>query len=156
MAVVGAIASIISATVNISLAVVQAKNQRKSAAYNAAVKRNQATEVENAEVTKRGDLRSAMARQIAYQRAAAAAKGISLDSTTSLSIFSDTEFNTETEIERLRYNTAQKATALRQGAELGLAEGRNAAIGTLVGGVGDFVGEVGEIAEEIGKSAAGA
>lgn len=147
-----AIASIISATVNIGLAVAQAKHQMKAAAYNAAVKRNQATEVENAEVTKRGDLRSAMARQIAYQRAAAAAKGISLDSTTSLSIFSDTEFNTETEIERLRYNTAQKATALRQGAELGLAEGKNASIGTLVGGVGDFVGEVGEIV----KSAAGA
>lgn len=156
MAVVGAIASIISATVNVALAVAQAKNQRKTAEYNAAVTRNQATEVENAEVTKRGDIRAAMARQIAYQRAAASAKGVSLDSTTSLSIFSDTEFNAENEITRLRYNTKQKTNALRQGAIIGLAEGRNAATGTLVGGIGDFVGEVGQIAEDIGKAAAGA
>ena len=150
-AIISAVTSAVSAAVSIGLSAANAKNQRETARYNAALKRNQATAIENAEVTKRGDLRAAQARQIAAQSTAISAKGLSLDSETSLSIFSDTEYNTDIEIERSKYNAEQKANALRSGAEIGLAEGYNAATNTIIGGIGDFAEGAGDTYRKFGE-----
>lgn len=150
-AIITAVTAAVSMVTSVTLAGVNAQNQRKTARYNAALKRNQATAIENAEVTKRGDLRAAQARQIALQSTAISAKGLSLDSETSLSIFSDTEYNTDIEIERSKYNAEQKAAALRAGAEIGLAEGYNASTNTIIGGIGDFAVDAGNTYKKFGE-----
>ncbi|GFO73256.1 hypothetical protein BJAS_P3968 [Bathymodiolus japonicus methanotrophic gill symbiont] len=137
-------AAIISAVVNIALAVTNAQNQRATARYNEGVKRNQATALENAGVVERGDLRMKMARDIAYQKSIAASKGVSLESGSSLSIFKDTELNSDIAVMRAKYNTDQKAQALRGSASLERSQGENAAVATLVGGVASGVAELGK------------
>lgn len=134
-----AIAAVIISAVSAGVAADQAKKSaiaaRQVAAYNAAVKRNQATAVENAAVSKRGDMRLQLARDLAEQRSISAAKGISLDSETSLSIFSDTVLMDEIAGERLAYNTQQKAKALRTGATISILNGEVTAANAINAGV---------------------
>ena len=112
--IISAVVSVASATAQGVVSAKQADAARDQAAFNAAVERNEATEVENANIVATNDEKIQLSRDLAQQRAVMAAKGVSLDSVSSLSLFDDTELQSQTKIDRLDFNANQKAKALRQ------------------------------------------
>ncbi|GFO72916.1 hypothetical protein BJAS_P3453 [Bathymodiolus japonicus methanotrophic gill symbiont] len=131
----------VSAAASVGAAASSAVQQNKSAKHNADMQRKLATEKENANVRAKASLRLKMKQQLSTQRATAAAKGVSLDSDTSLSIFEGTELSNQFEEEQLDYNTASQASSLRSNAGLARFEGRNNAISTGISGGGKFLAD---------------
>lgn len=113
-AIVATVVTVASATAQGVISAQQADAAKDQAKFNAAVERNEATEVENANIIATNDEKIQLSRDLAQQRAVMAAKGVSLDSVSSLSLFDDTELQSQTKIDRLDFNSDQKAKALRQ------------------------------------------
>lgn len=112
--IISAVVSVASATAQGVVSAKQADAAIDQAAFNAATERNEATEVENANIVATNDEKIQLSRDLAKQRAVMASKGVSLDSVSSLSLFDDTELQSQTKIDRLDFNANQKAKALRQ------------------------------------------
>ena len=113
----------VSATVSGAQGAQQADAQKASANYNADIQKNQAIEVENANQRKLSESRMLTSQRLSQQRAIAAAKGISLESESSLSLFDDTNLAEQFRAEQLNFNSSQKSSALNSGAALSRYEG---------------------------------
>ena len=136
----------------------QGKFSKGVSEYNARVDQNAAQEVRN-----KGRIAESEERQRAMefqsrQRAVLAARGVNIDSGTALQVQEDTGLVGEVNAMRIRQNTEQQASALREQAVLTRAEGKNAkrqgtakAVSSIIGSIGAAAGS----AATAGGSASG-
>ena len=127
--------------------IAQAKQQKETGKYNAAIQNNQAIETENANQRKLAQSRMLQSQQLSSQRAIAAAKGVSLESASSLSLFDDTAIAGAFREEAFNYNSSSKASSLRAGAVLSKYQGKASAANSLVSGIGSGIASVGKVAK---------
>lgn len=144
----------ISATVSGVQGAQQADMQEDTAAYNARLMENQGTELQNANVRKKADARMIMSQQLSNQQAIAAAKGISLESDSSLSLFDNTVIQNQFQEERLDYNSNQKVSSLNQGAKLARYEGSARASNSRMGAAGSIISGGARVASKWYKATA--
>ncbi|GFO72894.1 hypothetical protein BJAS_P3430 [Bathymodiolus japonicus methanotrophic gill symbiont] len=124
----------------------QADMQRDTAALNARTAENQAIDLENANVREKADARMIASHQLSNQRAIAAAKGISLDSDSSLSLFDTTSLQSQFQDERLDYNSNQKTKSLNQSADFSRYEGNARAQNSRIGAANSIISGAGTVA----------
>ena len=136
----------VSATVAGVQGAQQADMQRDTAAYNARIAENQAVELDNANVREKADARMIASHQLSNQRAIAAAKGISLESDSSLSLFDTTSLQSQFQDERLDYNSNQRTKSLNQGADLARYEGNSRAQNSRIGAANSIISGAGTVA----------
>ena len=125
----------------------QAKQQKETGKYNSAIQNNQAIETENANQRKLAQSRMLQSQQLSSQRAIAAAKGVSLESASSLSLFDDTAIAGAFREEEFNYNSSSKASSLRAGAALSKYQGKASAANSLVSGFGSVIASGGRVAK---------
>lgn len=144
----------ISATVSGVQGAQQADMQEATAAYNSRLMENQGIELQNANVRKKADSRMIMSQQLSNQQAIAAAKGISLESDSSLSLFDNTVLQNQFQEERLDYNSNQKVSSLNQGAQLARYEGNARASNSRIGAAGSIISGGARVASKWYKATA--
>ncbi len=138
---------LIGAAGSIGSGVAQAKQQRDTGKYNSAIQNNQAIEIENANQRKLAQSRMLQSQQLSNQRAIAAAKGISLESASSLSLFDDTAVAGAFREEQFNYNSSSKASSLRSGAVLSKYQGNASSTNSLVSAFGSGIASGGRVAK---------
>lgn len=144
----------ISATVSGVQGAQQADMQEATASYNSRLMENQGIELQNANVRKKADSRMIMSQQLSNQQAIAAAKGISLESDSSLSLFDNTVIQNQFQEERLDYNSNQKVSSLNQGAKLARYEGNARASNSRMGAAGSIISGGARVASKWYKATA--
>ena len=144
----------VSATVSGVQGAQQADMQEDTAAYNSRLMENQGIELQNANVRKKADARMIMSQQLSNQRAIAAAKGVSLESDSSLSLFDNTVIQNQFQEERLDYNSNQKVSSLNQGAQLARYEGNARAANSRIGAAGSIISGGARVANKWYKATA--
>lgn len=144
----------VSATVSGVQGAQQADMQEATAAYNSRLMENQGIELQNANVRKKADSRMIMSQQLSNQQAIAAAKGVSLESDSSLSLFDNTVIQNQFQEERLDYNSNQKVSSLNQGAQLARYEGNARAANSRIGAAGSIISGGARVASKWYKATA--
>ncbi len=144
----------ISATVSGVQGAQQADMQEDTAAYNSRLMENQGIELQNANVRKKADARMIMSQQLSNQQAIAAAKGVSLESDSSLSLFDNTVIQNQFQEERLDYNSNQKVSSLNQGAQLARYEGNARSANSRIGAAGSIISGGARVASKWYKATA--
>lgn len=144
----------VSATVSGAQGAQQADMQEATAAYNSRLMENQGTELQNANVRKKADSRMIMSHQLSNQQAIAAAKGVSLESDSSLSLFDNTVIQNQFQEERFDYNSNQKVSSLNQGAQLARYEGNARAANSRTGAAGSIISGGARVASKWYKATA--
>ncbi len=138
---------LVGAAGSIGSGVAQAKQQKETGKYNSAIQNNQAIEIENANQRKLAQSRMLQSQQLSNQRAIAAAKGISLESASSLSLFDDTAVAGAFREEQFNYNSSSKASSLRYGAVLSKYQGNASSTNSLVSAFGSGIASGGRVAK---------
>ena len=117
----------------------QASDVEATAAYNARVKENEATDVRNKAVEEENIHREKVAQLLGKQRAQLGASGISLGSGSALGLLEETEVLGEVDALRIKKNFLDQAHSLDDQGNLITIEGSNKASGIRTGAFGSLL-----------------
>lgn len=145
----------ISAAMQYRQARAQGQFQKDTADYNAAVARNEATEMQNIGIEEENIKRRETAELVSKQRAQFGASGVELGSGSAFQLQQDATTLGEADAMRIRDNYQRQAESIRQGADLteaqgnfALQAGKNKGNSAVVSSVGKMFGAGGGAASK--------
>jgi hypothetical protein len=118
----------------------QAKNQKDTANYNARMKEIQAQDLKNQAIIEEQAVRRKGAQLKDEQMAISALNGIEVTTGSASDLISDTAMMTEFDARTVRANAERGIFGLESGAELDRIQGRNQAMQSYLGATGTAIG----------------